>query len=289
MMERLGDRGLSCDIKIGRPITEVVGTPEFSRVDTIVHCAAVQLFTPGYDLRRYETFQRMNVDAADQLLAAAAKAGVRKVIHISTDMVYGVPPERPLSPDDPLNPVGFYGRSKVAAEAVVRDYASHFEVVTILRPRVIGGPGRGGLFETITRLLQRRLPIPVFGNGRNRFQMIHVEDFADLILEAVDRDVAGTYNAGSTEVTTLRAKLDAIATLLHRTPFVLPIPESFAVALCGLLYTLGVGPLHPEQYCIAGRTFVLDIERTLAAFRWRPKYGDNDVVLDAARALTGVD
>jgi dTDP-glucose 4,6-dehydratase len=282
---RLGKRMLPCDLRINRSINEVVRSAEFNSVETVVHCAAVQLFTPGYDLYRYETFHRTNVEALEVLLERCRQVGVRKFIHISTDMVYGVPPVHPIEEDCPLQPVGFYGYSKKLAEEAVLKHAPHIPVVTILRPRIIAGAGRAGLFRPLARAIQIGLPVPLFGDGHNPFQMIHVDDFVDLIMECIERDVPGIFNAGSQSVTTLRAKLLAIGAAVGHGPHLISVPEALAISVCQSLYRLRIGLLHPEQFLTAGRPFVLCLDKTCAHFEWRPTYSDDEIVADTVRSI----
>jgi nucleoside-diphosphate-sugar epimerase len=284
LCERLGNRVLPCDLCIDRPIAAIVRSPEFRSVETVVHCAGLQLFTPGYDLYRYGTFHRMNVEAVELLLQRCQEAGVRKFIHISTDMVYGVPAVQPIPEVHPLRPVGFYGYSKQLAEQAVLKYTSRIPVITILRPRIIGGAGRAGLFRTVTRAIHMGLPIPLFGDGRNPFQMLHVDDFVELIMESIERDVPGIFNAGSEHVTTLSSKLLVIGAVIRRRPLLFSLPEPLAIAVCQILYQLGIGLLHPEQFLTVGRPFVLCLKKTYAHFNWRPVHSDEDVVVDTARS-----
>lgn len=285
MGRRLGTRIIPCDLRLGRSISQVLRSPEFQGVDAVIHCAAVQLFTPGVNLYAYDTFHQGNVLVLNELLDACIRAGVRKFIHVSTDMVYGIPTVCPIPESAELRPVGHYGHSKCRAEVLVAAAADRIPTVTILRPRVIGGPGRGGLFATLAKLAKARVPIVLFGSGRNLYQMIHVEDFADLIVEALDRDVPGTFNAGSRDVTSLREKVALAAGCLGVTPVFLPVPERLAVAACSVLHRLHLGPLHPEQYLTVGSDFVLSIDRTLEHFAWRPRFTDSAIITDSFRAF----
>jgi dTDP-glucose 4,6-dehydratase len=281
LARRLGQRCTPCDVKIGIPAAKYFDPRSLEGVEVVVNCAAVQLFTPGFNLYRYSSFQETNVNMPLRLAEAARKAGVRKFIHISTDMVYGLPRGRPFQEDDELQPVGLYGRSKKDAEAALRGMTG-FDVLTIFRPRVIGGPGRGGLFQLLARLAKKRLPIPLFGKGHNLYQMIHVEDFTTLILEAIQENRPGTFNAGNTKITTLREKVLVAARCCGNCkPWLVPIPNGLATAGCRCLYGCHLGRLHPEQYLTAARDFTLDMTRTLATFRWRPERGDDDVIADS--------
>lgn len=283
---RLGSGFIPCDVKVGSSTAQVAGSSVLSGVDTVLHLAATQYFTPGVRAYDYAEFHQGNVVALQELMDACVRHRVRKFIHVSTDMVYGPPQDgHTIREDDLLRPVGHYGRSKVAAEEVVRLAEGKIPVITIIRPRVIGGPGRGGLFATLANLVRRRLPVPLFGRGGNRFQLTHVEDVADLLREAIDRDVPGTFNVGSTQISTMREKVEVVGRCCGVKPTVVSIPESAAVAACSLLYRLRLGPLHPEQFRMAGREFVLSLERTLDNFAWRPRYTDNEIVEDAVHAL----
>jgi nucleoside-diphosphate-sugar epimerase len=281
--QRLGERVLPCDLVIGRPIASIVRAPELDSLDTVVHCAAVQLSTPGCDLYRYRTFHQTNVEALEVLLERCRRAGIRKFIHISTDMVYGVPPDHPIEENCSLHPVGFYGYSKKLAEEAVLKQSSHIPVVTILRPRIIGGRGRSGLFRTLARSIQHGLPIPLFGDGENPFQMLHVNDLVDLILECIERDVPGVFNVGSQSVTSFRDKLLLAGKVIGRRPLLVPLPERLAVSICWTLYRLRLGCLHPEQFVTAGKPTVLSLKKTFAEFRWRPLRSDDEVVMDSVR------
>jgi nucleoside-diphosphate-sugar epimerase len=277
---------LPCDLKIGISISDLIKSSEFAEVEAVIHCAATQLFTPNCNLYSYDTFHQTNVVALEELLNACIEVGVKKFIHISTDMVYGIPKGSPFCESDELRPVGYYGISKCRAEDLVQAAAKKIPVVTILRPRIIGGFGRAGLFSLMAFLLKRRLPIPLFGSGRNLYQMIHVEDLAELIIEALNSDIPGIYNAGSLEVSSMVEKISIASECLKIKPIIISIPESLAVTASSFLYKLHLGPLHPEQYLTAGRDFVLSMERTLSHFKFRPQYSDNEIIRDSFRRFT---
>jgi dTDP-glucose 4,6-dehydratase len=283
LARRLQDRCVPCDLKIGCPASVYCAPERLAGIKVIVNCAAVQLFTPGFNLYDYSSFHETNVVLLRQLAKAAQEVGVRKFIHISSDMAYGLPQGRPFRETDELRPVGLYGRSKKEGEAVLHEVAG-IPVLTIFRPRVIGGPGRGGLFQLLGKLARKGLPLPLFGRGHNLYQMIHVDDFAALILEAIDEDRPGTFNAGNTAVTSLRQKVQVAARCCGRIrPLLVPIPNFVVKAGCRCLYACRLGPLHPEQFLTAASDFTLDLSRALTSFRWRPTFTDDDVIEDSFR------
>ncbi|OWK24487.1 hypothetical protein AJ87_21295 [Rhizobium yanglingense] len=85
-------------------------------------------------------------------------------------------------------PIGPYGRSKVGAERLLMQACREFGLhATIFRPRLIAGAGRLGILTKLFRLIRAGLPIPLIGAGKNRYQMIAVEDCVAAALAAVER------------------------------------------------------------------------------------------------------
>lgn len=105
------------------------------RPEVIVHAAALP------DIDYCETHpveaQRVNVDGTRNVVSAARKleAGL---VHISTDAVFDGKKGAPYVETDATNPISAYGRSKLAAELVVKEYEKHW----IVRVSVLFGPGK---------------------------------------------------------------------------------------------------------------------------------------------------
>lgn len=134
----------------------------------VIHCAAV---TPVGRVDPARS-QAVNVAATAGLYAAAGRAGVARWVQISSMSAH------PASSS-------VYGRTKLAADEVLRTGPGRPEWV-ILRPSLIYGPGAAGLLgETLSRL--RKLPlIPVIGDGKTLLRPVHVEDVAEAALRALD-------------------------------------------------------------------------------------------------------
>lgn len=104
--------------------------------DALIHCAA--LHAPHVGQRADAEFQRVNVDATAALIALARRAGVHRMVYTSTTALYGaasVLPDRAAWIDEHTSPqpLTIYHRSKLAAEALVREAASPAFKVRILR------------------------------------------------------------------------------------------------------------------------------------------------------------
>jgi nucleoside-diphosphate-sugar epimerase len=161
-------------------------------VTDVIHLAAKvhALNESGRYLR--EEFFRVNIAGTARLARAAADAGVRRMVFLSTIKVHGEGRERPYSEADAPAPRGPYAVSKHEAENVLREISlrSRLETV-ILRPALVYGPGVGANFLRLIKLVERRVSLP-FDSVSNRRSMIFVENLVDAMLAGLrEPDAAG--------------------------------------------------------------------------------------------------
>jgi dTDP-glucose 4,6-dehydratase len=173
-------------------------------VDAVVHCAAeshVDRSILGAD-----PFVVTNVVGTQILLQAALNAGVPRFVHISTDEVYGSIESGSWSENHPLEPNSPYSASKASADLLARAYArTHGMDVRITRCCNNYGPYQYPekvipLF--VTNLLDG-LAVPLYGDGLNVRDWLHVDDHCRGIALVLERGRAGEiYNiGGGTELT----------------------------------------------------------------------------------------
>ncbi|MCA3747562.1 MAG: NAD-dependent epimerase/dehydratase family protein, partial [Rubrobacter sp.] len=112
-------------------------------VDFVVHAAAaLPLYKP-------EDIYTTDVEGTRNVLEAALERGVRRVVHISSTAVYGIPDHHPIYETDRLEGVGPYGQAKIQAEMICLEYRAKGLVVPILRPKSFVGPERLGVFALL--------------------------------------------------------------------------------------------------------------------------------------------
>src|SRR5579864_4455606 len=139
--------------------------------DVVIHLAAAQ-----HEAGAPESyFQQVNVEGTRRLLDLAAKAGVGRFVHGSTIGVYGSAAAGSLDEQSPLAPDNPYGRTKAAAEQVVRQFESPLEWA-IVRISETYGPGDMRLLKLFRGIRKGRFPI--LGNGENLHQLIYVDDLS---------------------------------------------------------------------------------------------------------------
>jgi dTDP-glucose 4,6-dehydratase len=186
--------------------------------DTVVHFAAeshVDRSIAGAD-----PFVITNVVGTQVLLQAALETGLGTFVHVSTDEVYGSiasgswPEEHPLEPNSP------YSASKASSDLLARSYARTYGMdVRITRCSNNYGPYQYPekvipLF--VTNLLDG-LPVPLYGDGLNVRDWLHVDDHCRGIALVLERGGPGEiYNiGGGTELTNKKLTgllLDALGT-----------------------------------------------------------------------------
>src|SRR3989454_9739165 len=159
-----------------------------------------------------ESIRSVNVGGTATLLAAAREAGLGRAIFVSSTAVYGVPEKHPIEEDDPLHGVGWYGESKIEAERVCLDFVRRGLEAVIIRPKTFIGPERLGVFEILFDWVREGRRIYVLGSGRNRYQLLAVEDLVDAIVAAADRPgLAGeAMDVRAKEVGTVRSDSGAL-------------------------------------------------------------------------------
>jgi nucleoside-diphosphate-sugar epimerase len=189
--------------------------------DTLYHVAGV---VTSADRSAYE---RVNVEGSARAARAAADAGVRRILLVSSQAAAG--PSRTAAPRtevDPEEPMTAYGRSKLGGERVAREIAAErgLELV-IVRPPAVYGP-RDRAFLRLFRLIARGI-VPLHASARQQLvSIVHAADLARAIVLAAERAPSGaTYFV--TDGTPHRGieLAQAIATALGKRPLYVALPQ----------------------------------------------------------------
>jgi nucleoside-diphosphate-sugar epimerase len=177
-------------------------------VESLIHAA--------YDFRpaREADLRRLNVDGSRRLLEAARREGVRRVLFISSIASYG-------------GSHSAYGRVKWTLEQDVAALGG-----TSLRPGLIFGRERGGLFAALDRVVRRAPFVPDFGPSA-RLYVVHAGDLTRIVGACLER-AAGAGQAplaaAWAEPYTMRRVLEIIAEAAARRVRFLPAPPPLALA-----------------------------------------------------------
>jgi nucleoside-diphosphate-sugar epimerase len=198
--------------------------------DIVFHCAALTTNrTP------WQAQQETNVRGTERVLEAALGSGVKRVVHISSVLVYGLhsPKGEPaITETSPYveNPEkwGYYMRSKAAADELALSFSRERGLpVTVMRLGILYGPG-GRLpgQQSLGRFGPVRL---LLGNGRNLLPFTYVENAVDCILLAATSEVASgqVYNVVDEPQISGRDALEERCRLTGDRPMFVRVPASF--------------------------------------------------------------
>ncbi|UCV02371.1 NAD-dependent epimerase/dehydratase family protein [Dechloromonas denitrificans] len=184
-----------------------------SGIKTVFHCAgyAHAFAAFGDDAGLH---WRVNYEGTRNLLLAAAEAGVKRLIFLSSVKAMADAGDICANEDFPGEPETDYGLAKRAAEEIVLEAGNrhHMHVVNLRLTMVYGAGGRGNL-ERMGRLVRSGLfpPLPETGNHRS---LVHIDDVISAMrLVANDERAAGrTYIVAGHESPSGRALFDALRT-----------------------------------------------------------------------------
>lgn len=265
-------------------ITEIIGDirkPEalkraMTGVDMVIHtAAALPLYSP-------EDIYSTDIDGLRNVLQAAYAQGVERVIHISSTAVYGIPDHHPLVETDKLDGVGPYGQAKVAAEAICQEYRDKGMCIPIIRPKSFVGPERLGIFALLYDWAKDGKHFPIPGNGKNRYQLLDVEDLCDAIyLTAIGDPVVvnDVFNVGAKEFTTLKEDFQAVLNTAGFGKRILSIPMAPMVLALQVLEKLKLSPVYKWAYGTVTEDSFVSIEKAERVLGFRPKYSNKDALI----------
>ncbi len=191
-------------------------------VDGVFHLAAMMgLWRPMADYRA------VNVTGAENVCRAAMAAGVKRLIHISSAMVYNLAIGRPVTEDDPLMPLDEpYCLTKAEGDRLVQHMIAEQQLpAVIIRPATIFGPGDRLNFGRIADRLRAGKGL-LIGSGHNAVPFVYVTDVVQGLLLALDhsRAVGQAYNIGNDQPLTQEELLRAVAKELGVAPPRLHVP-----------------------------------------------------------------
>jgi nucleoside-diphosphate-sugar epimerase len=244
--------------------------PLLDGMDVVIHLAGIAHIAPGVGR---ETLNRVNRAATEQAASAAARAGVRRFIYVSSIRAQcGPSADHILVERDSARPYESYGRSKLAAEEAIRSSGAPF---TVLRPVPVYGQGAKGNFPALWRAAASPWPLPL-GKFTNRRSLLGIDNF----ISAVTFILGAPSTLGETYIVADPGRALSICEMMatlrkaqNRRPLLWPIPTAlFATPL----RLLGRGDLWQR----IGGNLQADSGKLIAA-GWRPLH-------DTATGLTAM-
>lgn len=245
-------------------------------VKFVVHtAAALPLYSPA------DIFST-DIDGTRNILESARKHGVERVVHISSTAVYGIPDHHPLVETDRLSGVGPYGEAKVKAEELCLEFRTAGMCVPILRPKSFVGPERLGIFAMLYDWAMEGHNFPLPGNGKNRYQLLDVEDLCEAIVRCLtlDRDrVNDTFNIGAKEFTTIKEDFQAVLDAAGHGKKIITFPAAPMVWALAILEKLKLSPVYKWAYGTVTEDSFVSVEKAERVLGFTPKYSNKEALV----------
>ncbi len=181
---------------------------------------------PSAQLKQH--YYEINVLGTENIVQAALKFQVRRLVFFSTIAVYGQSNGQILTEESNVAPQTIYGATKLAAEQIVLNarLADGTPLGTVLRLGAVYGTHVKGNYQRLFYSLERRRFIPL-GKGINRRTLVYDRDVATATLLALEEDkgVGRIYNVSDGQIHTVDEITQAICTAIQR-----PLPR-FSIPL----------------------------------------------------------
>lgn len=223
-----------------------------------------------------------DVEGTRLLLEVSFAKGVERFVHISSTAVYGIPDHHPLLEDDKLDGVGPYGKAKILAEEECLAFRHRGKCVPILRPKSFIGPERLGVFALLYDWAMDGRGFPMIGSGKNRYQLLDVEDLCDAIwltLTLESDRVNDTFNIGAKNFATMREDYQSVLDAAGFGKKIVPMPAAPVIWTLRLLEILRLSPLYKWVYETASKDSFVSIDKAEHVLGWSPKYSNKDALL----------
>lgn len=244
--------------------------------EIVIHTAA------ALPLYSREDIFTTDVDGLRNVLQASLEQDVERMIHISSTAVYGIPDHHPLLETDEMKGVGPYGEAKVAAEQVCAEYRAKGMCVPVVRPKSFIGPERLGVFALFYDWAKDGKGFPMLGSGKNRYQLLDVEDLCMAIYLTATLDAAlvnDTFNIGAAEYATMREDYQAVLDYAGFGKRIVPFPAKPAILALRVLEFLRLSPLYKWVYETASKDSFVSIDKAVRVLGYTPKYSNKDALI----------
>lgn len=244
--------------------------------DMVVHTAAALPLYSKKDI--YST----DLDGTKNIISSAFDLKIDRFVHISSTAVYGIPDHHPLYEDDKLVGVGPYGECKILAEQICEDYRKKGMCVSVIRPKSFIGPERLGVFALFYDWAKDGKNFPMIGSGRNRYQLLDVEDLCEAIYLCMTLDknkVNNVFNIGAKEFATMKEDYQAILDMAGFGKKIIGFPAWPMILTLRILEFFHLSPLYKWVYETASKDSFVSIEKAENVLRFRPKYSNKDALV----------
>ena len=252
-------------------------------IDAVVHLAARVHVMNETESDPLAEFRRVNVEGTRQLVESDRMSSVKQFIYLSTIKVHGESDSgHRMHIEDSTEPMDPYAISKLEAENLIARRAREqgFEY-TIIRPPLVYGPGVGGNFLRLMKLIDRGIPLPL-GSVRNTRSLVSVYNLSDVIREClVNPNAAGnTYLVSDGDDVSTSELIRLIADKMSKKNRLIPLHPALLRAVARLLG-------RNAEVSRLVESLQIDISSTVESLAWTPPMSLQDGIGSAVAWYRG--
>lgn len=253
-------------------------------VDTVIHLAARVHVMQEIVVDPLLEFRKINVEGTAQLAREAAKAGVKRLVFISSIKVNGEETCTPYTQHSPPIPSDPYGVSKWEAEQALRKIEAETGLeVVIIRPTLVYGPGVKANFLNMMKIISRGLPLPL-ASITNKRSLIYVGNLVDALAICSTHPAAAgkTYLVSDGEDVSTPELIRRVAKALDVPPRLFPVPLSL-MRLAGKLTGKSAAVNR-----LAG-SLTVDSSKIRRELGWKPPFTMEEGLRETAKSFLATD
>lgn len=159
-----------------------------NNTDVLIHLAAI---VHKKEITTSETeYYQVNTELTHQLAIKAKASGVKQFIFFSTMAVYGKT-QGEINSETNLNPITFYGKSKLAAEKLLKELQDENFKVIIIRPPMVYGPRCPGNYTLLSNFSRKTFIFPKVDNKRS---MIFINNLNEFVYQLIQNEESGVFH-----------------------------------------------------------------------------------------------
>jgi nucleoside-diphosphate-sugar epimerase len=245
------------------------------RPEIVFHLAAILAHGKVADSHLWTS----NVDGTKNVVAAAGKHGVSRVVFTSSNCLWAEGFNRPVTEDDAPNPIELYGKSKWEGEKALLGQ-DKVKSIVVRCPTIIDA-GRLGLLSILFEFIDDNKKVWVVGDGGNRYQFIYAQDLINALLRASEYSHTALFGVGSEKVKPLRDVYGYVIERAGSKSRVASLPKGLTIPAMKLAHRLKVSPLGPYHYKMIAEDFSFDISKIKRELEWAPTLTNEEMLYRA--------
>ena len=245
--------------------------------DYIIHAAAALPIQQDK-----KTIFHVNIDGTKNVLDAALKNKIKRLVFISSTAVYGVPKHLPETETSPLDPIGFYGISKIEGEKLCQEYMKKGLDINIIRPKTFLGTERLGVFSLWFEAIYNNHRLYILGNGNNKYQLLAVSDVTQALYKAlISKTKNQVFNIGAKEFGTWRNDLQFVINKEKSTAKITALPIKPSQFILAVLEYFNLSPIAAWHYKTMPVPSYVSITKAEKLLNWHPKKSNQELFLES--------